>query len=321
MNINRLYYLLLAMPLLASYCDTLHAQAKKPTIMVAPAEVWCFENGFSQTFDNQGKTTRVPDYERAFQENSDLLSVVTKVGELMAERGFPIKDMHSTIRDISRSSAEDDMTMSNSGNSLATTPLEQLMSRAKADILVELEWKTSHTGPKTAVTYTLRGLDSYTNKQIAASQGTGSPSFSATVPVLIEEAVVAHMDNFLSQLQSHFDDLAENGREVVLNFRIFDNGSGLSFESEYGGEELTDIIDNWMADNTVKHRYNLSDAGETHLSFEQVRIPLYQENGRPMDTRRFATGIRKFLSASPYNIPVKIVTKGLGRADLIIGEK
>lgn len=298
-----------------------HAQAKKPTLMVMPAEVWCFENGYTSLYDTQGKQVRVPDYERAYQENADLLNVTTKIGELMAERGFPLKDMSAAIRDINRSSAEDAMTVSSSGSALAETPLERLMSRARADILIELAWTVSTVGPKQSVTYTLRGIDAYTNKQVAAAQGTGPQSFSAEIPVLLEEAVLAHMDNFIGQLQSHFDDLLENGREVALNVRIFDNGSGLTFEKEVGGGELTDVIDDWMAQNTVNHRYNLSDAGETHMSFEQVRIPLYRENGMPMDTRRFGTELRRYLAKSPYNLTSKILTKGLGRVDIIIGEK
>lgn len=299
-----------------------YSQAKKPTLMVMPADVWCSENGYMTTYDLQGKRTSVPDYERAYQENSDLYNVTTKIGELMADRGFPLKDMSSMVKDINRSNLEDEMTVSSSsGAVLAETPLERLMTRAKADILVELTWKINTIGPKRSVTYNLRGIDAYTNKQVAAAQGTGSPSFSAEIPVLLEEAVLVNMDNFLFQLQSHFDDLAENGREVAVNIRIFDNGSGLSFESEYQGEELTDIIDDWMADNTVNHRYNLTDASETRLTFEQVRIPLYRDNGMPMDTRNFGTNLRRFLSKAPYNIPVKIVTKGLGRVDIILGEK
>lgn len=299
-----------------------YGQAKKPTLMVMPAEVWCFENGYTTTYSMQGKSTKVADYERAYQENSNLFNATTKIGELMAERGFPLKDMHSTIRNLNRSVIEDEMTTSrNSGAVLAETPLEKLMARAKGDILVELAWKVNTIGPKRSITYTLRGIDAYTNKQIAAAQGTGPQSFTAEIPVLIEEAVLANMDNFISQLQAHFDDLLENGREIVFNVKVFDNGSDLSLESEYGGEELTDIIDNWMANNTVNHRYNLSAAGETHLAFEQVRIPLYRENGMPMDTRHFATNLRKHLRQAPYNIQSKVVTKGLGRVDLILGEK
>lgn len=298
-----------------------YGQAKKPTIMVVPSEVWCHDNGFTVTTTNQGKTTTVPDYERACQENSDLLNVITKIGVLMSDRGLPLKDLSSTIRDINRSNAEDEMTVSKQGSELDETPLERLMNRAKADIVVELSWKVTQTGPKTSVTYTLRGLDAYTNKQVAGAQGTGPQSFSAEIPVLLEEAVMENMDNFIAQLQAHFDDLVENGREISLNVRVFNNGSGLSFEEEYDGEELTDIIDNWMGNNTVNHRYSLTDAGETRLSFDQVRIPLYRPNGNAMDTRYFANQLRKFLQHPPYNIQSKIITKGLGRVDLILGEK
>lgn len=298
------------------------AQAKKPTIMVMPADVWCFENGFYTEQEVQGRMVKTPDYERAYQESMELLSATTKIGELMAEQGFPLKDMASTIRDINRSAIEDEMTTSRtSGAMLAETPLERLMRRAKADILVELAWSVSTMGPKQSVSYTLRGIDAYTNKQIAAAQGTGPQSFSAEVPVLIEEAVLENMDGFISQLQAHFDDLVANGREVVVNIRMFDNGSGLTLEDEYDGEMLIDIIDYWMAENTVNHRYSLTDAGETHMSFEQVRIPLYRENGMPMDTRNFGTQLRRFLSKPPYNLPAKILTKGLGRVDIVLGEK
>ena len=129
------------------------------------------------------------------------------------------------------------------------------------------------------------------------------------------------MDGFLSQLQSHFEDLLENGREVAFSVKVFDNGSGISLEDEFDGEELTDIIEAWMAQNTVNHRFNMTDATENQITFEQVRIPIYRENGMPMDTRQFVNNLRKHLRAEPYNIVSKVDTQGLGRADLIIGEK
>jgi hypothetical protein len=56
------------------------------------------------------------------------------------------------------------------------------------------------------------------------------------------------------------------------------------------------------------------------MNFEQVRIPIVRENGRAMDTRHFVGELRKYLKEK-YDITSKIVTKGLGRADLILGEK
>lgn len=304
------------LPLLAS------AQAKKPTIMVVPADAWCMDNGYYTTINNMGKTQKVVDYERAVQENSELMNVVTKIGELMADQGMPLKDLSAAIKSVNRRMEEDAMTSSStSGAELAETPLQKLANRAKADIIVEVNWQINRTGPKSSVTYTLRGLDAYTDKQVAAAQGTGAPSFSAEVPLLIEEAVISKMDNFTAQLQNHFDDLFENGREVSVTVQVFDNGSGLNLEQEFGGEELTDIIDEWMAANTVNHRYNLSDADETQMVFEQVRIPLYKDNGTAMDTRQFVGNLRKFLQKPPCNITSKVVTKGLGKANIILGEK
>lgn len=87
-----------------------------------------------------------------------------------------------------------------------------MRQRAKADIIVQLTWTVNQTGPKRSVTYTLQGLDSYTNKEIATSTGTGEPSFTAELPVLLAEAVSSHMDEFCDRLQNHFDDLLQNGR-------------------------------------------------------------------------------------------------------------
>ena len=103
--------------------------------------------------------------------------------------------------------------------------------------------------------------------------------------------------------------------------RTFDNGSGASLEDEYSGQELTEIIDEWVAQNTVEHRYNLTDATEDMMIFEQVRIPLYRPNGMPMDTRHFANELRKYLKKTPFNLTSKVLTKGLGKAIVVIGEK
>ncbi len=301
---------------------TASAQAKKPTLMVVPGDTWCSANGYMIETDNQGRKSAIPDYERALREDMDLANAITKVNELMAERGFPMKDLASIVKTINQNAVEDEMTTSRtSGATLAETPLDRLYNRAKADIIIELTWKVNTMGPKRSVTYTLKGVDAYTNKQVAAASGTGAQSFTAEVPVLIEEATLEKMDGFVGQLQDHFDDMLANGREIILTVRVFDNGSGLSFEDEYDGEELTDIIDRWMSQNTMNHRYNLSDATESALHFEQVRIPIYRENGMAMDARAFSNSLRKYLGKAPYNIPCKILTKGLGRADIVLGEK
>lgn len=302
---------------------TVLGQAKKPKLMVVPSDVWCNQRGYTQNFDNQGTNEVVPDYKMALQNDQDLNNVIAKINALMADRGFPLQDMQQSIKSINNISAEDRLIRSKtSGAQIAESPLDRLRRTAKADIIIEIGWDVVKTGPKQSVRYNIRGLDAYSNKQVAGDQGTGAPSFSADIPTLLEEAVLDHMDNFCAQLQTHFEDLLTNGREVVIDIRIFDNGSGIDLETEYDGYELTEIIEQWMDENTVNHRFSKSDATENYILFDQVRIPIYKANGTTaQDTEGFTRDLMRFLRAAPYNLPCKVLNRGLGRCLLIIGEK
>lgn len=312
---------ILSMFLLAVCALSAMGQAKKPTLMVVPSDAWCKEHGYEQTFDNQGTSEQIPDYRAALSTDKQLNAVISKINILMADRGFPLKDLQQTVKSIANLSTEDRLiTSKSSGMSISESPLDRLRRTAKADILLEIDWTVNTVGPKSSITYNLRALDAYSGKQVAGAEGTGKGSFSAELPVLLEEAVQDHMDSFVERLQAHFDDLLANGREVVLDMRVFD-GSAVDFEKEYDGYELSEIIDNWLADNCVSHRFSKSDATETMILYEQVRIPLYKNNGMAQDTYGFARDLARFLGKAPYNIPVKTVNRGLGRCLLILGEK
>jgi hypothetical protein len=277
-------------------------------------------------FDNQGTKVKIPNYKQAFQENSDLLLVISTINGLMFDRGFPLKNMESAIKTLESNSAEDAMMSSkDSGSEAAESPIDKLKAIAKADIIMQLTWTINKTGPEQSVTFNLQGLDSYTDKQVATAAGTGAPSFSAVLPVLLEEAVLSHLDNFNSSLMTHFEDLFANGREVILRIKRWDDWDE-DLESEFGDdeEELGIIIEDWVADNTVAGRFNTTDATENMMLFEQVRIPLYYERKgkqRAMDTRRWARGLSNYLKEEPFNIVNKVVTKGLGRVTIYLGSK
>lgn len=307
--------------MLTLYFMSAMGQAKKPTLMVVPSDAWCKEHGYEQTFDNQGTSEQIPDYKAAVSSDKQLNAVISKINILMADRGFPLKDLQQNMKSISSLSTEDRLITSKKSNaSITESPLDRLRRTAKADIILEIDWTVNTIGPKSSITYNLRAIDAYSNKQVAGAEGTGKGSFSAELPVLLEEAVQDHMDSFVERLQAHFDDLLTNGREVVLDLRVFDS-STIDFEKEYGDYELSEVIDNWLADNCVNHRFNKSDATETMILYEQVRIPLYKANGMAQDTYGFARDLARFLNAAPYNIPVKTVNRGLGRCLLVIGEK
>lgn len=315
MNMKRIWLLF------ATLCCAVGAfsQAKKPTLMVIPGDVWCNENGFVKHFDNMGENQVVPDYVKAFQNSGELKVAVTTIGSMMQQRGFPLKDMEQTVKSLANTSAEDMVTTSKNGEGLAESPLDLLKKRAKSDIILELYWKVNKIGMRKSLTFNLRALDAYTNKQVAALSGTTEPTISETTELMLQGAVEGGMDQLNSELMTYFTDMANKGREVALNIKVW-NDSPKNLEDDLNGGTLADFIEEWVSNHTVNKSFSLLDATENMMNFEQVRIPLYLPGTEvALDTRRWAKDLSKELAAK--GIANKLMMKGLGEATIVIGGK
>lgn len=313
------FLLLMSLCLIAA---TSFGQARKPRLMVVPSDNWCYQQGYITEYNNQGVTEYIPDYRAALVKNPDLLPVISAINGLMADRGFPLENLESAMRSINRQSTELSAVTARDGSSVQSNELMELRRQAKADIILQLSWTVNEVGPRRSVTYTLQGLDSYTNNEVASAGGTGEPSFTVETAVLLREAANAHMDEFCNRLQNHFDDLFENGRAVAIHINVFENALGIDLETEFDGKELREVIEDWMYDNTVSGRYNLVDDNELYMQFDDVRIPVYDERGRSLAANNFARELVKFLRNAPYNISdIKLMNQGLGQVTLLIGNK
>ena len=303
-------------------------QAKKPTIMVVPSDQYCIKREFKMTFQNQGQTQTLPDYKTALQNDADLRLVITKMGQIMADRGFPLKDLETELKNLAQESAESSMlTSSSSGSEMAESPIDQLKRTAKADIIMDLDFEIKRQGPQKYIVFNLKGLDAYTAKQVSGVAGAGQPSTAATPELLLEEAVINQMDAFNAGLMRHFEDMFKNGREVKVQIKrwaSWENNLETEYDIDGESKELTTIIEDWFADNCVSGRYSLSDGTENFMKLEQVRIPMTKTDAkgreRAIDTRAFVNDLKKYLS-DKCQITSKLYLRGLGEAWLILGEK
>ena len=300
--------------------NLIFSQAKKPSIMIVPMDNWMQENGFMTKINSMGEDISYPDYRKATLENSDLINVISKVGELMSERGFPTKDLEASLKSIEAQQAEDAMLSSKSGADISESPIDRLKKVAKADIWMQVNWKVITKGPKKKVDFTIRGIDAYTNNQIATSSGTGEFAMGVEPVELLREAILANLDLFNGQLLSHFDDMFENGRVISFRIKVWDDWDYDLETEEFGNEELGILIEDWMGDNTVNNKFSTVDATESMMFFDQVRIPLFNEKGRAIDARRWGNGLRKFLRTE-FEIESKLMSQGLGQVQLILGSK
>lgn len=312
---NRAFLLLIIIQCVA---NVFAQQAKKPTLMILPSDNWCVMRYFTTTFEDQGSKVRFSDYQRAFQEDLELGPAISQVGQLLTDLGYSVKDSEQELKNLAVRNAEDENTYSKSGDVIAESPLDVLKRRSKSDIIIQLGWVVNKEGRGNSVSFTMEAFDSYTSKRIATATGISKPS-GEIIPRILADAIGKQVKDFDSQLTKYFANLTKEGREIVLTVRCW-SGWDEDLESEYDGDELLDCIQSWLQKNTVNGNYNLSDATENVAYFEQVRIPLLNDKGAAVDARSFATQLRKYLQKT-YGIYSKVMTKGLGEAILILGEK
>lgn len=306
--------------LIVAFVPLLIRAQKKPTIMILPSDNWCEMRYFVTTYDNQGTKVKIPDYQLAFQQDTEIGPVISKIGGILTALNYSIKDAEQEIKKIHLKTAEDNVTFSKtSGATLVESPLDLLKRRIKSDVLIQISWQINREASGRSVTFNLEAFDTYTSKRIASSTGTTIAS-SDPIAVILEQAVKERIAEFDALMVKWYAGQQIHGREIVLTIRCWDNWEN-DLETEYGGVELTDCIQDWLKSHCVSGNFNLSDGTESFAQFEQVCIPLLDERGKALDARGFATQLRKYLNKPPYSIEAKVMQRGLGEAIIVLGEK
>ena len=308
--------------ILLCFSNGTFSQAKKPSIMVVPHDTWMMQNGYMNEISNQGTVSYEPLYRKALVENAELNFAITKINTMMSDRGFTPEILAEALKDVEEEIAEDAARTAKDGFSeIKESVIDALARTAKADIWLQLMYEVKSQGPKKYVNFTITGVDAYTNKPVGSSQGVGSPSFTSEPAILLEEAVLGHIDNFNARLMTYFQELFEKGREVKFRVLTWDSWDYDLETDEFGDDELSIVIEDWVAENTVEGRYGSPSGSESRMTFKGVRIPLYYtKNGEPraQDTYKWLSGLKKYLKG--LGVPCKTKRKGLGEAVLIIGE-
>lgn len=295
-------------------------KAMKPIIMVVPEKAWCINQGFVKDDDPKS-----PDYEKALL-NNDVLNVITKMGGIMQERGYPLKNLQSALDELKNESAMDLALVSKADGEIVEDELDQLTRVAQADILVNIAFTRTTYGPRNMVEFRVTSIDAATSKQIGGETGRSSAS-GAPISALLEESVLGFIDNFTGSIQRHFEDLVTNGREGSVIFKIA-NDSPLTFESEVNlnGDtgELNEVIDYWMNEHTVNGSFTQNGKTHNRLSYEQVRFPLFGKGkfgGKPkaINMDGFIKPIIQFLSQ--FGLSVSTTPVGIGKAYVVLGGK
>ena len=303
----------------------------KPTIMIFPSDGWLKDNGYAKFVDNQGVKTLIPDYTSALLDKNLNIAIST-LDKMVSERGYPTVRLAETLKSISSGSAMDNAVEGRDGGAQETSILDELLNVAKADITWKVTWSVETNGIQKWVSYGIDALDSYTNKSIGVANDEGPKSMGASVGALLRQAVTDKMDGFLARHQDHFKKIAENGREIALDFRRFDSFEYyFNDDVEFKGREmeLSSLIRGFVG-SIAKDRNFSYNPGENKIGITQLRVEMNEEvedlfgGGdpvlEPMDATKFAKKISSFIKKQ-FGYPSKVTTIGLGKARITIGEK
>lgn len=299
--------------------------AAPPKLMLLPDKQWCNAHGYVTREERNGRTKVTENYDEAFL-NDDLGHLERVFKDLMNSEGrsFPLVSYNEATSNNDDEDALDEMFEgAESGAGVASSSFEDLLS-AKGnapDIFIKIGWNVENAGLRKVILYRVDAVDAYSSKSVATITGTTEPLLASAPDVTaLSTGLRDKIDEFEGKLLNHFDDIQTNGREISLRLRMIDNGSGAKFTDEYGGKELATIITDWVSENTVNHQFTEKQSSRNAMSYDQVRVPLYDERNRPQQAKQWVTKLQNYLK-NQYGIVSENNSSGLGSGRLYIGEK
>lgn len=253
---------------------TLSAQDEQPTIqptiMVIP-------------FAKEGASTR------QMYEYSELNRIaLTKVKEAFDQRGVNTIDFRAKLKQLQNSEAlTDDQEL---------TLKDEVIKMSGADIYVEIEANKDYSSSGNSVTTIMTAYDAFSSESLA-NKVSSSPKFQTdNFEKLTQKAIEAEVDNLLNTIQEKFNLILENGRTITMEVGI-EIGSDINLDSEVddSGYYLSELIEEWVADNALNGYFHLQGQSETKMIFDIIKVPIKDPNGNNYRVSKFVIDLRNFM--------------------------
>lgn len=234
------------------------------------------------------------DIRQTIENDPNIRIVLSKIRESFDNRGFTTIDFEAKLKTVNRSNAL-------AGDAL-TDIKAMIIQQSGADIWIEAEIIIDKSASGNSVKTILNGIDISTGASLANQTGYSGKFYTDDFGRLASKAVEQVADNFLNILQIKFNDIVKNGRSIVVDFK-FESTSTLTMSSEIGNEGLTisDIIEVWMSENSYKNNYHIQGTTDVEMIFDEVRIPLKDDNGNNYNINKFGLTLFQYLRKN--NLP------------------
>ena len=270
-------FLCCLMVLLASVPLHSHAQTNgdivtvQPSVMVIP-------------YTREGEDIRT-----ILDDDPDQGIAITTIQRAFDERGFTTIDFRGLLRSM--------IQQGHLGGENQSSIKQQIIENALSDLYVEARLSADRSGAGTSAAVQLNGVDSATGAALSNAVCRNPRRFRTDdLGLLAENALKDCLDGFLNIMNEKFGEIIRNGRGLIVNIQ-FAADSELSMYTEINddGDYLSDVLEDWFAENAYKNNFRIKGVSETNMLLDDVRIPL-KEPGTDRNYRptQFARAIRRY---------------------------
>jgi len=238
------------------------------------------------------------DIRKTIENDPNIRLVTSKIREAFDKRGFTTIDFETKLKAQSANNA-----LSQDAQSDLRA---MIIQQSGADIYVEVEYQYVKSESGNSVKVLMKACDVSTGGALASKDAFSGQFYTEDVGRLAGVAVEKIADEFLVVIQSKFDDIVANGRSINVNIKV-DGFSAMTLQSEVKGEELADLLTDWVAKNSYKNNYHIQGSTELEIIFDDVRIPLKDDKDRNYNIQQFDRELRRYLRS--LNIKVDHTTK------------
>ena len=258
-------------------CIVTFAQVIQPKIMVIP-------------YVKQGEDLRT-----ILENDVNKRIALTKIKDAFDQRGY------TTVDFVAKLKATNDNAVFTSDNQ--TDLKTMIIQNSGADVYVEAEIDAIPSSTGNSVKIIITGYEVSTGNSLANKVGESGKFYTEDYGKLASKAIENCAQDFLNIIQSKFTDMVENGRSIIINFG-FDEMSDYTMSSEVGSQGLllSDEIELFIDEHALKHNYHIQGTTDKQMIFDDVRIPLKDENGNNYNSNKFALEIFKFMRSLGLSI-------------------
>lgn len=261
--------LLLFLSCLGLIAKAQEAITVQPKIMVVP-------------FTKEGEDIRT-----VLEEDVNKRIALTKIKEAFDSRGFTTVDFFGKLKSLSKTNA---LAMDNQ-----TDLKTMIIQQSGADIYVDAEIDVLFSGNGNSVKVIITAYDISTGNSLSNKVGESGKFYTDDIGKLALKAIESQADDFLNTMQTKFNDIVLNGSSINVTFG-FAPTSKYSMSSEIGSEGLTlsDELETWMSEHAYKNNYHIQGTTDKQMIFDDVHIPLKDQNGNNYNINKFGLELMKF---------------------------